>query len=121
MKRLLLLFVVLIAMTACKNTNDSVDLRIYNASEYDFKNIIVNPSDGEVDFGDLESGQESEYKKFKTVYSYAFMELDINGERYSFQPIDYVGETPLISGKYTYQVDVDTDRKELILTLVEEE
>ena len=51
------------------------------------------------------------------------MELEIDGNTYTIQPVDYVGETPLENGKYTYQLDANdaTERFEkLSLRLIED-
>lgn len=53
----------------------------------------------------------------------AFVQLEIDGETYALQPIDYVGETPLENGSYTYQIDANDFQEryeKLSLTLIEE-
>ncbi|WP_370477711.1 hypothetical protein [Tamlana flava] len=50
--------------------------------------------------------------------------MEIDGEVYTIQPIDFVGETPLEKGKYTYQIDANDSTEQygkLSLTLIEEE
>lgn len=94
-----------------------------NISQYDFQNIIVNTTTGNTYFGDLNSGQKTEYKVFEKAYSYAFVELEIDGKTYTLQPTDYVGETPLENGNYTYQIDANDSQEQygkLSLTLIEE-
>ena len=41
-------------------------------------------------------------------YRYGFVELHVDGQRFGLQPIDYVGETVLGGGEFTFRVDVDT-------------
>ncbi|QCK16603.1 hypothetical protein [Mangrovivirga cuniculi] len=94
--------VILLILLACndnKSPND-VNIRLKNTSRYDYKNIIVYDKE----FEDLKSGALSEYQQFDIAYRYAFVELEINGSVYTIQPIDYVGETPLENGFYTYQI-----------------
>lgn len=126
MKKILSL-VILLLLFGCSVTDDSsrsgINIRLSNVSPYEFHNIVVNTTTGNIDFGALKSGQKTEYKTFETAYRYAFFELEIEGETYSIQPRDYVGETPLENGNYTYQIDTDDSQEQhgkLTLNLIEE-
>ena len=124
MKKTMILFITIVTLLGCSkdNENNEVKIRLSNLSQYDFHNIIVNTTTGYVNFEDLNSGQKSEYKKFDKAYSYSFVELEIDGETYTLQPIDYVGETLLKNGNYTYQLDANDTYDQytkLSLTLVE--
>ncbi|WP_215225543.1 hypothetical protein [Echinicola shivajiensis] len=108
MKKLLVFIFCLSISFGCSRDDinpEAVNVRLSNISTYDFKNIIVNTSTGEVEFNDLDAQTTSEYKVFEKAYRYAFVELEIEGNTYTIQPIDYVGETPLSKGKYTYQIN----------------
>lgn len=108
MKKLLVFIFCLSISFACSNDDidpKAVNIRLSNISTYDFKNIIVNTGTGTVEFNDLDAQTISEYKVFERAYRYAFIELEIEGNTYTIQPIDYVGETPLSKGKYTYQIN----------------
>lgn len=62
-------------------------------------------------------------KIFQKAYRYAFVELEIDGETYTLQPIDYVGDSPLKNGLYTYQIDANDSQEQygrLSLILVKE-
>ncbi|WP_143519894.1 hypothetical protein [Reichenbachiella sp. 5M10] len=127
MKSLFVILVTTAILAGCSNEDaenpNVLNIRLSNESQYDYHTVVVNTTTGDVDFGDLLAGQKSAYKVFDRAYRYAFVELQIEGETYTLQPIDYVGETPLETGSYTYQIDVnDTgDRYAgLRLTLVEE-
>lgn len=110
MKNIFLVFFIGI-LVGCSNdtTGDkpipqtsSVQIRIQNASPYrcKFEHIIVN----NVSFDDLLTGQKSAFKTFDLAYSYAFVQLQINEKTYTFLPVDYLGETPLENGNYTYKI-----------------
>ena len=83
MKKTVLIISVLLTFFSC--TSDDVTetgdilIRIENKSSSDFKNILVNTSGGENNYGDLNSNQFSDYKKFELAYRYAFVELSIDG------------------------------------------
>ena len=125
MKKTIILLITIATLFGCSkdNENNEVKIRLSNVSQYDFQNIVVNTTTGNVTFENLSPGQKSEYKEFDKAYSYAFVELEIDGETYTLQPIDYVGETLLENGNYTYQLDAnDTDDQytKLSLTLIED-
>ena len=116
-----------LVMFACSNSdsalNTEVEIRIANISGFDFKNIVVNASDGERNYGNIHANQISEYKTFDLAYRYAFIELQIDGETYTVQPFDYVGETILTPGHYTYEIDANNSGSQydrLILSFKED-
>lgn len=130
MKTLIILIVLglLFSNLSCTNKDNSsetngVEIRIKNTSQYDYSNVIVNTSGGINNYGNISSMQSSDYKAFSFAYNYAFVQLDIAGVTYTLQPIDYVGETKLSSGKYTYEInanDTGTQYDKLTLTLVKD-
>lgn len=105
------------------NVISGVKIRLSNVSQYDFQNIVINTTTGDVNFENPKSGQKSEYKLFDKAYRYSFVELEIAGKTYTLQPIDYVGETPLKNGNYTYQInsnETEEQYSKLSLTLIED-
>jgi len=126
MKIYLMLIPFLILITGCSilsgdDEATEVFIRLSNVSSYTYQDIRVSTTGGEVSYGDLESGEFTDYKSFEKAYRYGFVELQINGSTYTLQPIDYVGETPLENGYYTYQVSAnDSDDRfgRLSLTLI---
>lgn len=116
MKKIFLLFVMGI-LVSCSNgtTSDtiipqtsSVQIRIQNASPYKFEKIIVNTYNKDVSYENLLSNQKSAFKTFEIAYSYAFVQLQISGKTYTIQPIDFVGETALENGNYTYKITANS-------------
>ena len=90
--------------TEDNSPNGNVNIRIKNTSEFDYSNVIVNSDGTEKNYGSIFSNQYSEYKTFDYAYRYAFIELEIQGETLTLMPTDYVGETKLTSGNYTYLI-----------------
>ncbi|MGB5464160.1 MAG: hypothetical protein WBM92_12395 [Aureibaculum sp.] len=111
-------------LLGCSNTNSDITLiRVKNISQFDFEDIIVNTSGGENNYGNVISNEVTEYKTFDFAYPYAFIELKIDNNTYTIQPIDYIGETRLTPGKYTYKIDVSPEGDQysrLILYLVKD-
>lgn len=114
MKKVFLLIIMAVALFGCSNDEDSteVQIRISNASKFNFQNIIVNTSTGNVNFEDLSAGKITKYKTFGFAYHYAFVELQIEGKTYTLQPIDYVGETLLKEGNYTYEITANDSQQQ---------
>lgn len=107
---LALVFVVLLLITGCTDRNDklsAVNIRVKNASSINFDEVQV----GGDEFVHLEvsSGSFSEYLEYETAYQYAYIQIKSDTESYVLQPIDFVGETPLEIGFYTYVLDVSEE------------
>ncbi|MGO4771638.1 hypothetical protein ACEN2I_08235 [Flavobacterium sp. W22_SRS_FK3] len=112
MKKILILVIMVLALFGCSNDDSSeLRIRLSNASKFNFQNITVNTSTGNVNFENLSSGQNTTYKIFAKAYSYAFVELEIDGKTYTLQPIDYVGETLLKKGNYTYEITANDSQE----------
>lgn len=107
--KLLLFSIFVFTLSSCASNPtiteiNSVMIRIANGSGLNYENIIVNIDGDTVYYGDLESHSKSDYKSFGFAYSYAFVEFYVNDEKYTYQPTDFVGESKLENGKYTYVV-----------------
>ena len=127
MKKAFFLILAIAISAGCSNSDDNntpqLKIRLSNISTFDFKNIVVNTSTGDVNFDDLNAGQQAEYKVFELAYRYAFVELQIDGKTYTLQPIDYLGEIPLENGNYTYEINANNSLlqyQRLSLFLVED-
>ncbi len=127
MKKILILIISISTLISCSsdydNNTSELNIRLSNVSQFNFQNIVVNTSSGNTSFENISSQQMTNYKTFETAYRYAFVELEIDGETYTLQPIDYVGETPLENGNYTYQINANDSQEQygkLTLTLITE-
>ncbi|AWV96987.1 hypothetical protein [Arcticibacterium luteifluviistationis] len=89
-----------------EQSQGDIEIRIWNGSTWGLDEVFVDTSDGQNEFGDLQSNGKSEYKRFGSAYRYAFVSFKINGKGYTIQPTDYVGEEKLTKGKYTYKIAV---------------
>jgi hypothetical protein len=69
------------------------------------ENVVVTfPSQTER-YGTVAPGGVTAYRSIERTYSYAKIEATINGQPAVLQPIDFVGETLLGPGRYTYSLD----------------
>lgn len=90
---------------------DEVEIRVANRSSRDFDRVLVNFYDDPVDYGTVPAGGVSAYRRAMEAYRYAYVEVRLDATRLVLQPIDYVGETPLAKGRYTYALSLTADRK----------
>ncbi|UPY77781.1 hypothetical protein FH581_002650 [Leptospira weilii] len=85
-------------------------IRVLNDSDFNFKNVQV----ADKNFGDIAAHQHSDYKSFEIAYRYNYVKLFIKDQEFVIQPKDYVGETPLGMGKFTYLLRVtDFEKRRL--------
>ena len=114
------LYILAFVLVGCDSTFDPnpfnrVFLRVFNNSDYHFENVMVNS----VSFGTVAKYSFSEYRPFDIAYHYGAVSLRIAGKLFQIIPIDYVGETPLSGGFYTYMLSVDFEAGYLALTFFE--
>ena len=96
---------------------DETLVRIHNAGARTLDSVRVDFGERSVSYGRLAPGQTSQYRPAGTAYRYAYMEAMVDGQRMIFQPIDYVGETPLGPGRHTYHVTVDAPTRSLRIAM----
>jgi hypothetical protein len=95
----LLVISLLIAIVFGHGTKGPIsDIRIRNATDRDFQNVVV----GRAHYGPIGRGDSSGYQSWGPAYRYAFVSLLADGKPMLLQPIDYVGETRLGPGRFTY-------------------
>lgn len=90
----------------CNEDINKTNIRIINASKYDFCNVVLNPSSGNVNYGIIQKNTSTCYRAYDVAYNYAYLTLDIGDKTFTLQPIDYVGEPELGTGKFSYTIDV---------------
>ena len=102
-----LIFITGFGLISCDIFGENSTLiRVHNASEYDFLRVEVNTYDEPKNYGTIKSDEKSRYKTFEVAYRYAYVRLFVDENEFIIQPIDFVGETPLGSGKFTYVLEV---------------
>jgi len=120
MKNSICLFLFVCFCFACKEDQDGVFIRVTNTSEYQYKNIIV----ADKSYGDLNPGESSAYQEFiQAAYSFDYINVEIDDQDFTIQPIDFLGVPQLENGNYTYSVDANMSLDQfdrLSLTFIED-
>ncbi len=104
--KLSIIFLTIIFLFSCSKNNftNEVNIRLSNVSTIRFENATFN----DINFGDIDPGETSEYKTFESSYSHGRVNITIDGQDYGWVPIDFVGESLLLAGDYTFQYSFDT-------------
>ena len=106
-----LALVALIGGGACSDPagpTGNVLIRVVNASPFAFDEVVVGfPSQNE-SYGALPVGGATPYRPVTAAYRYAYVRVRSGGKPVVQQPIDYVGETPLAPGRYSYVIEMIT-------------
>lgn len=97
-----------LSMSLCACASD-VRIRVANRSDVPMTTVIVQfPSQSET-YGDIPAGASTEYRAVTEAYRYAYVEATVEDKRAIIQPIDFIGETLLSSGNYTYALTYQPD------------
>ena len=79
-----------------------------NASPFAFDEVEVGfPSQSE-SYGSLAVGGATPYRPVTEAYRYAYVRVRSGGKTVVQQPTDYVGETLLAPGRYSYVIEMTT-------------
>jgi hypothetical protein len=102
----LLLLPLAALLSACGDPVGSADgdlqFRVENGSLVPLDQVIVGFPEERVTYGRLSPGERSAYRDISSAYGYAYVEVRVGDLTSVQQPIDYVGESLLPPGRYTY-------------------
>lgn len=128
------LFILTIGLLHCKKEDvpktSQANIRILNSTTWKFYECLVDPTNtlsytptpNAYEFGEIGIDSTSEYYKFPlpNVYGYSWVKVILNNRPYYLLPYDYIGETPLEKGFYTYKITYDSTFDRLKLELIED-
>ena len=110
MKGLLLLLVIVLASCSIAGSDTGegpVSLRKKNTGYIDFQSVKMGFTGPEFYYDELAAGQTSGYQLFEEACHYGYIAVEAEGKVYSIMPVDYVGESSLKPGQYTYELKID--------------
>ena len=82
-------------------------IRVANLGPVPMTAVTISFVGQTVDYGALAVGDFSGYESVDEAYRYAGVDIEAEGGPYNLMPIDYVGETPLPAGRYTYYLSLE--------------
>jgi hypothetical protein len=105
--RTFLALLAVLSIGACDNplaVGDGVEVRFRNSTSMTLTDISLSWPGGGMQLPQLAPGEVSNYEAHDGAYAYGALRVTGNGTVRRLQPIDYVGESPLSPGKYTYVI-----------------
>lgn len=97
------------ALTGCQlfAVRPGTYVRVRNATPWTMTDVVVSPNGGEIRVDRLAPGEASPYVRRDGAYRYGYVRVLTDGGRErKIIPIDYVGESPLPEGRFTYVLEV---------------
>ena len=96
-------------VAACGNPfgDEGTRVRLRNASEFELTNVTFAPGSPRLEFARIAPGAVTEYQSVEDAYRYGYLDLLVGGERRRLQPVDYVGESVIGDGDFTYVITID--------------
>lgn len=95
-------------------------VRLHNASPFHLDQVRYSTGTEPVQLGRLEAGTYSRYHFVPVAYAIAYVEAVMWGEIYATRAEHFANHARLQTGAYTYRVSVDSARRVLDVTLVED-
>ncbi|MGC3955843.1 MAG: hypothetical protein QM804_16630 [Propionicimonas sp.] len=85
----------------------TVQVRMQNFGDTRLDDVrAAFPSNERLELGSLLAGASSEYHIVQLAYEPTWIAVKQRGKEWVYQPVDYVGETRLRPGRYTYEIRV---------------
>ena len=114
-------FALVAGLGACNNpfsSDDGTRVRLRNASAFELTSVTFNPGSRAVQFDRIAPGEVTEYRSVPHAYRYGMLDALVGGAQRRIQPIDYVGESVVGDGKFTYVITADQATRNLETTLI---
>lgn len=104
-----MLFTLLVLFISCSDNDDNsipdnqIQIRVSNNSQYNYENVIIHTTSGEIAYNNIASNQVSNYNTFSVIDSNSFVEFTINGNNFSGTFYND-NTTNLSNGSYTLEI-----------------
>lgn len=119
MKRFLMISLAFIFFSlSCTDQNDEltgIKIRVRNVGAITYEEVQVGGE--EMVHSNVAPDDCSDYLLYESAFRYAYIKITAGEESYVLQPIDFVGETPLPFGFYTYELGI-TEEGDVTLNFV---
>jgi hypothetical protein len=110
--------------SACGNpthSGDGTQIRLRNSSTFDITSVTFRPGEAKLEFARIDAGQVTNYVAVSSAYRYGYLDVTVQGERRVLQPIDYVGESVIGEGRFTYVITIEPGTLNPGVTLVKDD
>ena len=103
------------------STDDGTHIRLRNSSSFDLTAVTFRPGQAEIKFARIDGGEVTNYVPVANAYSYGYLDVLVDGARRVIQPIDYVGESYIGEGRFTYVISIDPSTLNPSMTLMKDD
>ncbi|MDB6121254.1 MAG: hypothetical protein JWQ71_247 [Pedosphaera sp.] len=103
--RFVTLVLLSFTLLGCGGDN-ATHVRVRNGTDKDVSNVVINDNN----FGDIKSGEASEYQILPMAYPDPYISLSIGTNRMKSEPAKYQGEQALGSGRFTFVVTIEDQK-----------
>ncbi|WP_425389614.1 hypothetical protein [Ekhidna sp.] len=110
---ILMSFLFLMGCESDSLEGDRLLIRIHNSSGQIFESVYVSSGDSDNTYLNITPGKFSNYQPYEIAYRYGYVKVISSDKEYVIQPFDYVGETPLGNGRYTYALSIESENLSL--------
>jgi len=117
------LLVLVATVAACANllsSDDGTRVRLRNASSFELTAVTFASGQASLEYARIAPGETTDYVRVENAYSYGMLDVLVGGQHRRIQPIDFVGESYIGDGKFTYVITVDAGTRNPQVALVEE-
>ena len=114
---------IVAATAACGNpfgSDGPTRIRLRNASPFELTSVTFAPGSERVEFARIGPNATTEYRSVEHAYSYGYFNALIDGDRRTIQPIDFVGESYIGEGRFTYVITIDAQTKNPSVQLIKD-
>ena len=116
-------FAIVGLTAACGNpfgSDGPTRIRLRNASSFELTAVTFAPGSERVEFARIGPNATTEYASVKNAYSYGYFDALVAGTRQTLLPVDFVGESYIGEGKFTYQITIDAQTKNPTIQLIKD-
>ena len=115
--------VVVAALSGCDNpfSSDTTRIRLRNSSTFELTAVTFQPGGPKVEFDRIGPGQTTPYTTVSKAYDYGYLDVRVGGERRVIQPIDFVGESPVGEGRFTYVITIEPTTRNPAVQMVRDD
>ena len=110
--------------SGCSNpfsSDDDTQIRLRNSSSFELTSVKFRPGQPELKFARIQPGEVTSYAPVTDAYPYGYLEVVVDGARRIIQPIDYVGESYIGEGRFTYVITIDARTLDPAMSVVKDD
>jgi hypothetical protein len=99
--------ILMLALAACSNPFSEEGptlVRLENTSAVELTDVTFSSGHDPLTFARIAPGERTEYVEVESSYSYGYLKVTANGRVHVIQPIDYVGESEIGPGRFTWRI-----------------